>query len=81
MEDVELMHTVGDGEPVVDDPAATEPTPEIRPLDIEGPLAPAVWKIAWPAIITNLFSGLQGWVDHIMVGQSDRLSRQTPRSG
>lgn len=35
---------------------------------VEGPLARAVWKIAWPAVLTNLISGLQGWVDQIMVG-------------
>src|SRR5882757_7802818 len=35
---------------------------------VEGPLARAVWKMAWPAILTNLFSGLQSWVDQIMVG-------------
>lgn len=35
---------------------------------VEGPLTSAVWKIAWPAILTNLVSGLQGWVDQIMVG-------------
>lgn len=35
---------------------------------VEGPLTSAVWKMAWPAILTNLVSGLQGWVDQIMVG-------------
>ncbi len=35
---------------------------------VEGPLTRAVWKIAWPAVLTNLFSGVQGWVDQIMVG-------------
>jgi len=35
---------------------------------VEGPLVRAVWKIAWPAVLTNLISGLQGWVDQIMVG-------------
>lgn len=35
---------------------------------IEGPLSGAVWTIAWPAVLTNLVSGLQGWVDQIMVG-------------
>lgn len=35
---------------------------------VEGPLGPAVWKIAWPAVLTNLVSGIQGWVDQIMVG-------------
>src|SRR5438128_5531749 len=45
--------------------------PKKRQFDrsiVEGPLANAVWKIAWPAVLTNLISGLQGWVDQIMVG-------------
>lgn len=28
----------------------------------------AVWKIAWPTILTNVIAGVQGWVDHILVG-------------
>lgn len=35
---------------------------------IEGPLPPAVWKLAWPTMLTNIFGGLQGIVDHVMVG-------------
>jgi putative MATE family efflux protein len=35
---------------------------------VEGPLRPAVWKIAWPTMLTNIIGGLQGMVDHIMVG-------------
>jgi putative MATE family efflux protein len=35
---------------------------------VEGPLGPAVWKIAWPTMLTNIFGGLQGIVDHVMVG-------------
>ena len=35
---------------------------------IEGPLLPAVWKLAWPTMLTNIFGGLQGIVDNIMVG-------------
>lgn len=35
---------------------------------IEGPLSPAVWKIAWPSMLTNMVSGLQGMVDHALVG-------------
>jgi putative MATE family efflux protein len=35
---------------------------------VEGPLAAAVWKIAWPTMLTNVIGGLQGIVDHIMVG-------------
>lgn len=36
---------------------------------IEGPLPAAVWKIAWPSMLTNIIGGLQGMVDHILVGQ------------
>ena len=35
---------------------------------IEGPLAPAVWKLAWPTMLQNLVAGLQGVVDHALVG-------------
>jgi putative MATE family efflux protein len=35
---------------------------------IEGPLRPAVWKIAWPGMLTNIIGGLQGMVDHALVG-------------
>jgi Na+-driven multidrug efflux pump len=35
---------------------------------VEGPLAPAVWKLAWPTMLTNMIGGLQGIVDHVMVG-------------
>ncbi|MDZ4259192.1 MAG: MATE family efflux transporter [Gemmatimonadales bacterium] len=36
---------------------------------VEGPLSAAIWKLAWPTMITNVLGGLQGMVDHIMVGQ------------
>ena len=54
----------------VDDAVSAAP-PKKAKFDrsiIEGPLSSAVWKIAWPAVLTNLVSGLQGWVDQIMVG-------------
>ncbi|NNE98735.1 MAG: MATE family efflux transporter [Pyrinomonadaceae bacterium] len=35
---------------------------------IEGPLGKAVWKIAAPTMLANIFGGLQGLVDHIVVG-------------
>ena len=35
---------------------------------VEGPLQPAVWKIAWPTMLTNVVGGLQGIVDHVLVG-------------
>jgi putative MATE family efflux protein len=31
-------------------------------------LRPAVWKLAWPAMLTNAVGGLQGIVDHALVG-------------
>jgi putative MATE family efflux protein len=36
---------------------------------IEGPIAPAVWKLAWPTMLQNVIAGLQGIIDHAMVGQ------------
>jgi putative MATE family efflux protein len=57
-------------------PAAPDATPPIvRPTTgrydrsiTAGPLRSAVWKLAWPAMLTNIIGGLQGIVDHILVG-------------
>ncbi|MBI2795822.1 MAG: MATE family efflux transporter [Gemmatimonadetes bacterium] len=35
---------------------------------VEGPIANAVWHIAWPTMIQNILAGLQGVVDHALVG-------------
>jgi putative MATE family efflux protein len=35
---------------------------------VEGPLRAAVWKLAWPAMLTNIIGGIQGIIDHAMVG-------------
>ncbi len=35
---------------------------------VEGSLPRAVWKIAAPTTVANIFGGLQGLVDHIVVG-------------
>ena len=35
---------------------------------VEGPIGPAVWKLAWPTMLQNVIAGLQGVVDHILVG-------------
>jgi putative MATE family efflux protein len=35
---------------------------------VEGPLRSAVWKIAWPTMLTNIVGGLQGIIDHALVG-------------
>src|SRR5215216_6156332 len=51
--------------------SATAVAPAKRRYDrsiIEGPLRPAVWKIAWPSMLTNVIGGLQGMVDHALVG-------------
>jgi len=54
-------------------PADTSPAPRKAPgrydrSIVEGPLRPTVWKLAWPTMLTNVFGGLQGIVDHVMVG-------------
>jgi putative MATE family efflux protein len=36
---------------------------------VEGPISAAVWKLAWPTMLQNIIGGLQGLVDHIMVGR------------
>jgi len=35
---------------------------------VEGPIAAAVWRLAWPTMLQNVIAGLQGIIDHIMVG-------------
>ncbi|HEX9283821.1 MAG TPA: MATE family efflux transporter [Gemmatimonadales bacterium] len=35
---------------------------------VEGPIARAVWMLAWPTMLQNVIGGLQGLVDHAMVG-------------
>jgi putative MATE family efflux protein len=52
-------------------PAAPSSPPDKGPYDrsiVAGPLGPAVWKIAWPTMLTNIIGGLQGMVDHALVG-------------
>ena len=57
------------------EPAATPAIPLVsrpaRHFDrsiVEGPIAHAVWKIAWPTVLQNAIGGLQGIIDHAMVG-------------
>ena len=45
--------------------------PAGRPFDrsiVEGPIGRAVWMLAWPTMLQNVIGGLQGLVDHAMVG-------------
>lgn len=46
---------------------------------VEGPISQAVWKIAWPTVLQNIIGGLQGVIDHAMVGRYVG-SRGTPPS-
>jgi putative MATE family efflux protein len=49
----------------------TTSTSPSKPLDrsiVEGPIARAVWMLAWPTMLQNLIGGLQGIVDHALVG-------------
>jgi putative MATE family efflux protein len=50
-----------------DSPPQKKSSPFDRSL-VEGPISPAVWKLAWPTIVQNLVAGLQGLIDHILVG-------------
>src|SRR5689334_691497 len=45
------------------------PKPKYDRSIVEGPLRPAVWKIAWPTMLTNAIGGLQGMADHVLVGR------------
>src|SRR5207245_5499631 len=48
-----------------------------KPLDrsiVEGPLPRAVWMLAWPTMLQNLIGGLQGAVDHALVGHLVRYA-------
>jgi putative MATE family efflux protein len=36
---------------------------------VEGPIPRAVWKLAWPTMLQNVIAGIQGVVDHALVGR------------
>jgi putative MATE family efflux protein len=47
------------------------PLPKTQKFDrsiVEGPIGPAVWRLAWPTMLQNVIAGLQGIIDHAMVG-------------
>jgi putative MATE family efflux protein len=42
-----------------------------KPFDrsiVDGPILRAVWKLGWPTMLQNIIGGMQGVVDHAMVG-------------
>ena len=51
--------------------APEAPPKKGKPFDrsiVEGPIRGAVWKLAWPTMLQNIIGGMQGIVDHAMVG-------------
>ena len=51
---------------------AAPPTRPRKAFDrsiVEGPITAAVWKLAWPSVVQNIIGGLQGIIDHAMVGR------------
>ncbi|MGH9464209.1 MAG: MATE family efflux transporter, partial [Thermoanaerobaculia bacterium] len=44
------------------------PAKELDRSIVEGPIPRAVWRLAWPTMLQNLIGGLQGMVDHALVG-------------
>jgi putative MATE family efflux protein len=65
-----FMSIAESAEPIADpDGVQTSvPKPKYDRSIVEGSLSQAVWKIAAPTMLTNVFGGLQGLVDHIVVG-------------
>ena len=35
---------------------------------VEGPIGGVVWRLAWPTMLQNIIAGIQGIIDHVMVG-------------
>src|SRR5690606_17798850 len=60
--------TAGDPQPAAPEAAGARRASRFDRSIVEGPLAPAVWKLAWPTMLNNVIGGLQGIVDHAMVG-------------
>ena len=45
--------------------------PKAKPFDrsiVEGPIVAAVWMVAWPTVLQNVIGGMQGIIDHALVG-------------
>ena len=71
MTDVPLTPSARPGQPAPGAHATQPAAPKSKRYDrsiVEGPLSRAVWKIAWPAMLTNVIGGFQGIIDHVMVG-------------
>ena len=66
------MEQINEAERPANDILTSEPAavrkPKFDRSIVEGPLSRAVWKIAWPTMLTNGIAGMQGMVDHVLVG-------------
>ena len=60
--------TPGSADPRPIAPAARPQGTQYDRSIIEGPLGAAVWRLAWPTMLQNAIGGLQGIIDHAMVG-------------
>jgi putative MATE family efflux protein len=47
---------------------APKPAQKFDRSIVEGPIRAAVWRLAWPTMLQNVVAGLQGIIDHAMVG-------------
>ena len=47
---------------------APKPQRKFNRTIVEGPIGAAVWMLAWPTMLQNVIAGLQGIIDHAMVG-------------
>jgi putative MATE family efflux protein len=61
-------HVAKPGQPATPVPRTAVPPGRYDRSIVAGPLRSAVWKLAWPAMVTNIIGGLQGIVDHVLVG-------------
>jgi putative MATE family efflux protein len=52
----------------VETTSETSDKPKYDRSIVEGSLGKAVWKLAAPTVIANIFGGIQGMVDHLIVG-------------
>jgi len=49
-------------------PVNLKPRKQLDRSIVEGPIGRAVWKLAWPTVLQNAIGGLQGIIDHALVG-------------
>lgn len=48
--------------------AVEKPVQRFDRAIVDGPIGRAVWLLAWPTMLQNVIAGLQGIIDHVMVG-------------